>query len=146
MVVTKQLQLQLSKDTVSKYPFLLNEYAFSLARIQPDNNVELILDSFVANSLYPIIFVGNWNNSGYGKSLKKKYKDNPNIVLLDAIYDSTELNLLRSNCMVYIHGHSAGGTNPALVEAMFLGLPIIAFSNGFNEYTTENKAIYFNNS
>jgi len=131
---------------LDKYPFLMNKYAFSLARIQPDNNVSLILDSFELNNLYPIIFIGNWANSEYGKSLKKKYNDKPNIVLLDAIYDTTELNLLRSNCTVYIHGHSAGGTNPSLVEAMFLGLPIIAFSNGFNEFTTESKAIYFKNT
>ena len=53
---------------------------------------------------------------------------------------------MRSKCKIYIHGHSAGGTNPALVEAMNLGLPIFAFSSGFNEYTTFGEAKYFNSS
>ncbi len=44
---------------------------------------------------------------------------------------------------MYIHGHSAGGTNPSLVEAMFLGLPIISFDVSFNRETTGNKTIYF---
>jgi glycosyltransferase involved in cell wall biosynthesis len=51
--------------------------------------------------------------------------------------------VLRSNCALYVHGHSAGGTNPSLVEAMCLGLPVLAFHASFNKATTENKAIYF---
>ena len=69
-----------------------------------------------------------------------------NIMLLDPIYESQKLNLLRSNCNLYIHGHSAGGTNPSLVEAMHLGLPIIAFKVVYNIATTKNKALYFDNS
>lgn len=128
---------------IKKYPFLNHEYVFSLARIQPDNNIDLILESFNEIDLYPLVFVGNWESSDYGKKLKKKFINHTDIILIDAIYDQTELNLLRSNCSIYIHGHSAGGTNPALVEAMYLGLPILAFSNGFNENTTENEAFYF---
>jgi glycosyltransferase involved in cell wall biosynthesis len=129
-----------------KYPFLRGKYAFSVARIQPDNNINLILDSFVRCQDIPIVFVGNWNNSSYGLSLKKLYGNTSNIYLFDAIYDQKELNLLRSNCYIYIHGHSAGGTNPGLVEAMNLELPVLAFASGFNEYTTEGKALYFSSS
>jgi len=43
-----------------------------------------------------------------------------------------------------VHGHSAGGTNPSLVEAMYLELPIIAYGVQYNRETTENKASYFN--
>ncbi|MEO1434731.1 MAG: hypothetical protein AAFV80_04295, partial [Bacteroidota bacterium] len=53
------------------------------------------------------------------------------------------LGVLRSNASYYVHGHSAGGTNPSLVEAMFLGLPIVAFDCSFNRVTTENRAIFF---
>lgn len=129
-----------------KYPFLKNKYAFSVARIQPDNNIDLILEGFILKQDIPLVFVGNWNNSSYGIALKKRYENTTNIYLFDAIYDQQELNLLRSNCQIYIHGHSAGGTNPALVEAMNLELPILAFASGFNEYTTENKALYFSTS
>ena len=65
------------------------------------------------------------------------------MILLDPVYNQKQLNLLRSNASVYIHGHSCGGTNPSLVEAMFLGLPVIAHNNPFNLSTTENQAFYF---
>ena len=68
------------------------------------------------------------------------------MILLDPIYDPKKINLLRSNCSFYIHGHSAGGTNPSLVEAMYLGLPIIASNVSYNRATTEGKALYFDNA
>lgn len=131
-----------SKDC-EKYPFLKGRYACSVARIEPENNIDLIIESFVRFQEIPLVFVGNWKNSAYGLSLKEKYDGVSSIYLFDAIYDQKELNLLRSNSYIYIHGHSAGGTNPTLVEAMHLELPILAFASGFNEYTTEGKALYF---
>lgn len=91
------------------------------------------------------MIVGNWNNSHYGKTLFEQYYKYKNIILLHPIYDPIELNKLRSNATIYIHGHSAGGTNPSLVEAMYLGLPCICFDVNYNRYTTENKALYFRN-
>jgi glycosyltransferase involved in cell wall biosynthesis len=129
-----------------KYPFLKNSYAFSVSRIQPDNNIDLLLRSFNENSPFPFVLVGNWENSSYGLDTKRKYLNSSNIILLDAIYDQRELNLLRSNCKVYLHGHSAGGTNPALVEAMNLALPVFAYDCLFNRYTTNFKAEYFSSS
>ena len=131
---------------LNNYPFLKTNYAFSVARIQPDNNINLLLDSFDEKSIYPFVLVGNWNHSTYGKATKSKYINRPNIILLDAIYDQRVLNVLRSNCKVYLHGHSAGGTNPALVEAMNLSLPILAFDCLYNKYTTNFKASYFANA
>ena len=63
--------------------------------------------------------------------------------MMDPIYDPAGINLLRSNCQLYIHPHSVGGTNPSLVEAMFLGLPIVTFDVVYNRATTEGKALYF---
>lgn len=128
-----------------RYSFLKSSYAFSVARIQPDNNIEMIIEAFLDYAIMPLVLVGNWANSSYGKMLRRKFLNCPNVFLLDAIYDATELNKLRSNCKIYIHGHSAGGTNPALVEAMSLGLPVIAYASGFNEFTTEGKAVFFQN-
>jgi glycosyltransferase involved in cell wall biosynthesis len=92
-----------------------------------------------------LVFVGNWEFSDYGKLLKDKYSNVANIHLLDAIYDLNILDQIRSNCVAYIHGHSSGGTNPSLVEAMHLELPIIAFDVNFNRYTTQDGAFYFSN-
>ena len=66
--------------------------------------------------------------------------------MLSPIYDVKTLNVLRSHCSFYIHGHSAGGTNPSLVEAMFFGKPILAFDVIYNRETTEQKADYFSSA
>ena len=65
---------------------------------------------------------------------------------MDPIYNQQTLNQIRSNCYIYIHGHSAGGTNPSLVEAMSLGLPVCAYDVSYNRETTSNSAIYFKDS
>jgi len=103
----------------------------------------MLCKAFDVQSPMPLVIVGNWNNSPYGIETKAKYSGRPNLVLLDAIYDRTKLDILRSNCTIYLHGHSAGGTNPSLCEAMYLGLPVFAFASGYNEHTSENKALYF---
>ncbi|MCX6335957.1 MAG: DUF1972 domain-containing protein [Bacteroidetes bacterium] len=125
-----------------EYPFLKSDYAFAVCRIQPDNNIILIIEAF-KDAKIPLVIVGNWNESAFGKTTLEAFKNNPNLYLLEAIYHPVTLNMLRSNCMVYIHGHSAGGTNPSLVEAMHLGLPIFAYASGYNEATTDGLAKYF---
>jgi glycosyltransferase involved in cell wall biosynthesis len=132
-----------TEKLLQTYKFLSAPYAFNVARIQPDNNIEMILHAFICQDDLPLVMVGNWNASGYGIAMKNNYITNKSLILLDAIYDRTILDVLRGNCVLYIHGHSAGGTNPALVEAMYLGLPIYAFASGYNEETTERHAAYF---
>ena len=66
--------------------------------------------------------------------------------MVDSVYDLDILYALRNQCKCYIHGHSAGGTNPSLVEAMFFGKPILAYDVIYNRETTENKAHYFKTS
>ena len=129
-----------------EFPFLKNPYAFSVCRIEPENNIHEILKAFSILPKYHIVIVGNWENSEYGASLKSRYGDFSNILLLDPIYDQRKLDVIRGNAMLYIHGHSAGGTNPSLVEAMYLGLPIMAFDVSYNRVTTEDQAQYFSDS
>ncbi len=128
------------------YPFLKKEYAFKVCRIEPENNIDVILESFARTSKMPLVCVGNWENSTYGIELKSQYQHHEQIILLDPIYNQRELDLIRGNASMYIHGHSAGGTNPSLVEAMYLGLPIIAYKVSYNITTTEGKAQYFSSS
>lgn len=134
----------ISKTVLGDFPFLSEKYAFKVCRIEPENNVHLILEAFSECKALKIVVIGNWNNSPYGKQLLHQFGAVENIHLVDPIYDQNTLNQIRSNCYVYIHGHSAGGTNPSLVEAMYLGLPIIANGVQYNLETTANKALYFN--
>lgn len=137
---------KITRDDLVKYDFLGTDYAFKVARIEPENNLHVILKTFEKMAHLPLVIVGNWNNSNYGKKLKEKYSEYDHIYLLDPIYESKKLNVLRSNAKVYIHGHSAGGTNPSLVEAMYLGLPIISFDVIYNRVTTNNQGLFFSNS
>lgn len=125
------------------YPFLKGAYAFKVCRIEPENNVHMVLEAFAELTKHTLVIVGNWNNSEYGKKLKARYEAYEHLVLLDPIYNQHTLDMLRGNALVYIHGHSAGGTNPSLVEAMYLGLPVLAFGVSYNKTTTEQKALYF---
>lgn len=139
---------QINENDRERYPFLREKFIFTLARIQKDNNIQLIIQAYLesSNRRTPLVIIGNWKSSNYGLELKKKYSESPSVYLLDAIYDQKELNKIRGRASLYVHGHSAGGTNPALVEAMNLNLNIICFNSVYNRYTTENKAKYFSNS
>jgi len=134
---------KLMEEDYQKYPFLRNPYAFKVCRIEPENNVHIVLQAFTALPEKTFVMVGNWQNSAYGQELKEQFSNYPNIHLLEPIYHQQTLDKLRSNCFVYIHGHSAGGTNPSLVEAMYLARPVIAFDVSYNQVTTEQQAFYF---
>jgi len=139
-------EVEVQSEDVSRYPFLAKPYAFKVCRIEPENNVEMILRAFLGFDKFPLVLVGNWDKSDYGVNLRTTYAANKNLILLDPIYDQREIDLLRGNASLYVHGHSAGGTNPSLVEAMYLGLPIMAFNVSYNRTTTERKAIYFSHA
>ena len=131
------------KAVQEKYPFIHKPYAFKVCRIEPENNLNMILDAFSRVPEKTLVVVGNWNNSAYGKEIRARFSVYPNLYLLDPIYNQEQLDMIRSNCFIYVHGHSAGGTNPSLVEAMYLGLPVFAFDVSFNKETTEHRAEYF---
>lgn len=140
------LEVKPSAKDYEKYTFLSQKYAVKVCRIEPENNVHVVLEAFKKTPDKNLVVVGNWENSHYGHDLKIKFENTPNIFLLNPIYNQREIDLIRGNASLYIHGHSAGGTNPSLVEAMYLGLPIISFNVSYNKTTTENKAIYFSST
>ena len=133
-----------SKEDFAKYPFLSKKYYMNVARAQSDNNIHLVLSAFESTPNGILVLVSNWNSSKYGKDLWDKYhKKYKNIFLIPAIYEQEKLDVLRSNCYVYIHSHSFCGTAPSLVEAMNLSLPVICYNAQTNIETTENKTMYF---
>lgn len=125
---------------------LPERYAFAVCRIEPENNIHVILNAFAGQQDFPLVMVGNWNSSEYGRKLRQQYSSNPALKLLNPIYDLGKLKTLRQGMTCYVHGHSAGGTNPSLVEAMHFGKPILAYDCAFNRCTTEDKALYFKTS
>ena len=143
--VLRQVSRQKLENVLSGYGLIPHGYSITVCRIEPENNCHVILDAF-AHTENRLVFIGNWNRSVYGCSLKEKYGQCQNIQMLDPIYDLDTLYILRANAKMYCHGHSAGGTNPSLVEAMFFGIPIVAYDVVYNRATTNGKALYFKTS
>lgn len=136
----------ISSEILDKYPFLSGSYGISVSRAQPDNNINIILKAYERLPEKSIVIISNWDNFEYGRKLKEQYKGKfKNIILLDAIYDLSVLDVIRSNAELYIHSHSMCGTAPSLVEAMNLRLAVICFNASTNVATTEGKSLYFDN-
>ena len=144
--VLQNITQEESDAILIKYNINVKEYSLGICRIEPENNVHIILEAFSRMPDKQIVFIGNWDKSEYGRSLREKYSEFNNIKLQSPIYNLRDLYALRNRCWLYLHGHSAGGTNPSLVEAMFFEKPVIAFDCVYNRATTHNKAIYFNST
>lgn len=142
--ILRNIEEELQQKILDKYDLRKKSYSLKISRIEPENNCDLIIEAFVKTQS-ELVFVGNWSRSDYSRTLMKKYQECSNIHFVNSLYDLDELFIIRKHCKFYIHGHSAGGTNPSLVEAMFIGCPILAFNVIYNRETTENRADYFSN-
>ena len=132
-------------DSIFDEYSLPSSFDFAMARAQSDNQLELILKTY-SLSKFNLVFVSNWNSSVFGEELYKTFNRFSNLFLLNPIYDSAKIKSLHSRTRLYIHGHSAGGTNPVLVEAMWSGLAIAAYDVVFNRHTTREYGFYFKDS
>jgi len=122
----------------------LSSYKYNLliARLEPENNLETIIKSQLeTKSKVPLIIIGSYQNK-YGKTLYDQYNSD-DVRFLGAIYDQLILNNMRYFSKIYFHGHSVGGTNPSLIEAMACNCLIIAHDNIFNKYILGSDAFYF---
>lgn len=125
-----------------------NEYWLVVARLEPENNIHVIIEGFLkSKSRRPLVIVGDPTSESYMKGLKDLVRGyTSKVLMLGSIYDNDILNILRQNCFAYIHGHSVGGTNPSLLEAAILKNIILAHDNEFNREVCGDFAIYFSNS
>lgn len=130
------------EEVLNEYGVRRSDYAISVCRIEPENNCHVILEAFSKTKM-KLLFIGNWTKNKYGKMLKNKYSQYANIIMHEPVYDADVLYILRNNSTIYVHGHSAGGTNPSLVEAMFIGCNILAYDVSYNRETTHHQASYF---
>lgn len=117
-------------------------YLLAIARVEPENNAAMILEAAMIAGA-PIVFVGNWSASDYGRMLHKRFAECSGFDLRPPIYEQSVLSGIRSGSSVYVHGHSVGGTNPSLVEAIFHADRILAFDCPFNRATLRGNGAYF---
>jgi glycosyltransferase involved in cell wall biosynthesis len=129
-------------EKLQAFRLLPQEYMLVIARMQPDNHIETIIQAvLMSGSNTPLMVVGTTANK-YGAAWKKKYQS-PNIRFLGGIFDPELLDNLRHHAALYFHGHSAGGTNPSLLEAMAASARICAHDNRFNRSVLGEGALYF---
>ncbi|MBN9384508.1 MAG: DUF1972 domain-containing protein [Chitinophagaceae bacterium] len=119
------------------------EYFLLMARMEPENNIETILDGYTrSNTEMPILVVGDTINK-FSKRLRAKFGGDKRVIFTGGIYDQWKMHCLKSFCRLYFHGHSTGGTNPSLLEAMASEALIAAHDNVFNRQVLEDNALYF---
>lgn len=130
----------LERMSLSKF-----NYHMLVARMEPENNIEMILEGhMLSSSQKRLILVGNYNNH-FGTYLKNKYTDR-RIQFWGPIYDLQLLNNLRHFSSLYFHGHTVGGTNPSLLEAMASQALVISHNNVFNKSVLGTDALYFDSA
>lgn len=94
----------------------------------------------------PLVVVGSFASRAYGDEVMEVARTaqaEKSVLFLGSVYNQEHLDMLRCACFAYIHGHSVGGTNPSLLEAMSAGNLIIAHDNPFNRELCGESALYF---
>lgn len=123
-------------------PEMAGRHYLAIARIEPENNTLAILEGCRLAGV-PLAFVGNWSANDYGRDLRRRYGNEPGFTLLDPIYAQVHLDPWRRQAIGYIHGHSVGGTNPSLVEALFHTDYLLSFDCSFNRASLSDAGEYF---
>lgn len=119
-------------------------YYLVVSRLEPENNVEMVIEGFLKSKKDgELVIVGSMNK--FGRKWQTKYVDRK-IRFLGGIYDKNLLNNLRYFSRLHFHGHSVGGTNPSLLEAMACQCNIAAHDNVFNKTVLSSEAEYFSSS
>jgi len=132
----------LSIQTIEKYLIKKGDFILTIARLEPENNLKLMCDAYLSsNSELPYYIIGN-HQTKYGEELKSKYKET-NIHFLGAIFNKQELDTFRFFATLYLHGHSVGGTNPALIEAMAAQAFVVIHNNPFNKSVVSQDNLSF---
>lgn len=143
--IEKSTCIAYSGDHAKRNPFvgMRSDHALTICRIEPENNLEMLIEGALLSKIKKYTIVGNWSHSEYSTKLRRQYSNNKRLELLDPIYDPTALTELREQCSIYLHGHSVGGTNPSLVEMLFYDCSILCFDVEFNRHTALDAANYF---
>lgn len=132
---------------LKEYGLVPYSYNMLIARLEPENNIESILDGIIlSKTKEKFLVIGKHDVNKFGSFLKNKYKNFGHIKFIGGIYDLNHLNNLRYFSKFYFHGHSVGGTNPSLLEAMASGTLIVANDNIFNRSILKKNALYFKNA
>jgi len=120
------------------------QYAICIARPEPENSILEVVRAFSKKARnHKLVVLGNFTPQ------ENKYHDevireaSGEVIFPGAIYEEDIVNALRFHCSLYVHGHTVGGTNPSLIEALGAGSPVLAHDNRFNRWVAGECAAYF---
>ena len=118
-------------------------YYIVVCRLEPENHLLEIVEGFeLSDSSLPLVVLGNIENpNAYVRTLLAHGCGR--VRFMGTVYDRKKLEALRYYAQGYIHGHSVGGTNPSLLEAMACSNLVIAHDNPFNREVLGDSGLYF---
>ncbi|MGB9371785.1 MAG: DUF1972 domain-containing protein [Halobacteriota archaeon] len=126
----------------------IGEYFLIVARLERENNISTMIEGFLAaRTDKKLIIVGDFLDARYEggiHALIVEHRGQDRVTFSGGIYEKDILTMLRQHCFAYLHGHSAGGTNPSLLEAMIARNLIIAHDNPYNREVCDRFALFFN--
>lgn len=134
------------KEILKEYNLKKNDYCLMVGRFVPENNYELVITEFIKSKInQKLVIISNISSSNYYNEMISKIKclNNNRIIFIDGIYDQEKLAVIRKNAYAYIHGHSVGGTNPSLLEALSLTQLNILYDVNFNREVGGSSCLYF---
>lgn len=125
------------------FPFLYGKYALMMTDAEPENDIHIVFESFIRLNQFPIVAVANWKATAYGQTLLDRYQNNYLIKMLDPQIQLRTLNMLRTNCFLYIDAYHQQDETYSLIEAMYMQLPVVAYDSEYNKKLTGNGAFYY---
>jgi glycosyltransferase involved in cell wall biosynthesis len=136
---------EIEREQITPAEAAKEDYFLLMARMEPENNIETILEGYnQSNSDKPFKVLGDTGNR-FGKFITHKFQNDSRIEFKGSIFDTAKVRALQNNSYLYFHGHSVGGTNPSLLEAMASEALIAAHNNPFNQAVLSTDAFYFSN-
>ena len=135
---------RVDKNLLKAYQLVPNQYSLVIARPEPENSILEIVSAFSSRKWgQKLVILGRYLPQivPYHKEVMDAASDE--VIFAGAIYEKEIVDSLRFYARLYIHGHTVGGTNPSLVEALAAGTPILAQDNSFNQWVAGDKAHYF---
>ncbi len=118
-------------------------YATVICRPIPENSVVEIVSAWSRSRRgLPLVVLGSFTDADpYHRRVIAAAGEE--VIFPGAIYDPERVSALRFHSKLYLHGHTVGGTNPSLVEAMAAGNPVIAQNNVYNRFVAGAGNRYF---
>ena len=136
----------IESDILNEYDLKKDNYCLMVGRCVPENNYELVIKEFMKSNIKKdLVIISNLDSSNYYNELVNKTDcaSDSRIRFINGVYDQNKLAVIRKNAYLYIHGHSVGGTNPSLIEALSLTDLNILYDVNFNRYAGGNSCLYF---